>query len=144
MIQDPLTVWNGTYPYDALAAVGITPESTQADVEQASFDLMAAGLMNPATQKAWAELRDVRLRLLADFLQYDVDPASDIGRARDRIRAQLGDPGAPPEVGAALVMPPEIMDELADELTGTGFGPLPESGGFPLWPLIDRLIEFDS
>lgn len=74
MIEDPLGTWPGRSPYQVLADVGITPRSTQADVEDAAFTLMAEGMMNPTTQQAWRRLRDVKSRLLVDLLLYDADP----------------------------------------------------------------------
>ena len=149
MIKDPLTVWNGQYPYDALAVAGITPQSSQADVEQASFTLMATHTMNPTTQKAWHELRDIQRRLLADFLLYDIDPANDIGRAQERIRRELADHGEPPELTAAITIPAEILGGLADELSEVRLEPPPppvvpaDLCAFPSQTLIDRLIHFD-
>ena len=73
MIEDPLTTWPGRFPYRVLADVGITPRSTQADVEDAAFTLMTENLMDPAAHQAWHRLRDVPTRLLVDLLLYDLD-----------------------------------------------------------------------
>jgi hypothetical protein len=77
VIEDPLTIWPGQFPYRVLADFGITPRSTQADVEDVAFTLMAEGRMNPTTQQAWRELRDVTSRLLVDLLLYDIDQEVD-------------------------------------------------------------------
>ncbi|GDY31983.1 hypothetical protein [Gandjariella thermophila] len=147
MIKDPLTVWNGPFPYDALAPAGITPRSTQAEVEDASFTLMTRRLMNPVTQKAWDELRDVRRRLLADFLLYDVDPA-DFDEARQHVRRELADPGEPSQVTDALAAPVEFLDDLAGDLSEVTLTPPPpvlprDLDAFPPQSLIDSLISFD-
>lgn len=73
MIEDPLTSWPGRFPYQALAGAGITPLSTQDEVEDVAFTLMAEGAMNPTTQQAWRRLRDVPTRLVVDLLLYDID-----------------------------------------------------------------------
>lgn len=87
MIEDPLTNWPGRFPYRVLADIGITPDSTRADVEDVAFTLMADDRMDPATHHAWQQLRDLRSRLLADLLLYDVDQEP----ARQRIRAHIAD-----------------------------------------------------
>jgi hypothetical protein len=149
VIKDPLTVWDGQFPYDALAPAGITPGSTREEVEDASFTLMAEGLMNPATQKAWHELRDLQRRLLVDFLLYDIDPLTDIGAARDRIRQQLADPGEPAELAAAITVPAELLDGLAEELNEiTIEAPPPPDvpaalAAIPSRHLMDSLVHFD-
>ncbi|GAA2786135.1 hypothetical protein [Saccharopolyspora taberi] len=122
MIIDPTTAWSGPFPYDVLAPAGITPESAHSEVEDASFTLMARGLMNQAAHKAWNQLRDPRTRLLADLLVYDVDPGAEIGRARERIRRELA--GLALEASEPASIPPEI-------------------GAFPARALIDSLVEFD-
>ncbi|HEX4224702.1 MAG TPA: hypothetical protein VHZ97_20190 [Pseudonocardiaceae bacterium] len=77
MIEDPLASWPGRSLYQVLAEAGVTPRSTQADVEDAAFTLMAEGMMNPTTQQAWRRLREVKSRLLVDLLLYDVDQAGE-------------------------------------------------------------------
>jgi hypothetical protein len=121
VIKDPLTVWNGQFPYDALDRAGITPESSQSDVEEASFTLMTGRMMTPAAQKAWHELRDIRRRLLVDLLLYDVGPDIGTGQAREKIQPEPADPGE------------------------TSPGPLPPAGlgDFPSQHFIDSLIHFD-
>jgi hypothetical protein len=149
VIKDQLTVWNGQFPYDVLAPAGITPMSTQAEVEDASFTLMTKRMMNTTTQKAWDELRDPQRRLLVDILLYNVDPAEEIARARERIERELADPGEPPELAGALTVPAELLDELADELTTVHLespppvAAPPELAPFPPQSLIDSLILFD-
>lgn len=73
MLKDPALRWPGRFPYDALAEVGITPASSQKEVLDASFELMARGAMSSELRTAWDELRIVERRLVVDFLLYDVD-----------------------------------------------------------------------
>ena len=149
MIKDPLTVWDGDFPYDVLAPIGVTPQSTHDEMVDASFILMTRRLMNPETQKAWNELRNLQRRLLADFLLYDVDPSVEIAEARARTRQELADPGEPPEVTAALSVPVELLNELSGELAEIRLEAPPplrdpaEFGPFPPPALIDNLIRFD-
>lgn len=138
MLEDPLTTWPGGFPYRVLAEVGITPRSTQADVEDAAFTLMAEGLMNPATQQAWRLLRDVPSRLLVDLLLYDLDQDSDIGRLQEEITGE-----------ALTTIPAELMGGLADELAELpAESPEPPTVPsdlcpFPTPSFLDGLIQFD-
>lgn len=150
MIEDPLTTWPGRFPYRVLADVGITPRSTQADVEDAAFTLMTENLMNPATQQAWRRLRDVPGRLLVDLLLYDLDEDADIGPLQEEIAHELANPGEPPEVTEALTtIPVELLACLADELADL---PLEQPAlpdvpadlcAFPTPSFLDGLIRFD-
>jgi len=58
--------WDGPFPYVLLARFGITPDSTAAQVLDASFD-MADALSDPQTNDAWESLRLCRNRLFFDF-----------------------------------------------------------------------------
>jgi hypothetical protein len=163
VIKDPLTAWDdGPYPYDELSETGVTPESSQAQiVDDAPFELMISGTMNPRAQKALDELGDPQRRLVADFLLYDVDLAEEIARARERLARA---PAEPPEVTEALVMSLEVIKEQASELAsadpasspdtpgaaGNSHAPgapdvpeRPDSAAFPAQSLIDDLIQFD-
>jgi hypothetical protein len=149
VIEDPLTTWPGQFPYRVLADFGITPRSTQADVEEVAFTLMVEGMMSPTTQQAWRRLRDVTTRLLADLLLYDIDEA-DLGRMHDHITRELANPGEPPEVTEALTtIPVEVMACLADELTDLPIErpepPTPPADlcAFPTESFVDGLIRFD-
>ena len=71
-MKDPLFQWDGPFPYDVLETVGITPDSTMQQVNDASFDLMDQG-MTPEARAAWDELRLVRRRLAVDFFLYRLD-----------------------------------------------------------------------
>jgi hypothetical protein len=150
VIEDPLTTWPGRFPYRVLADVGVTPRSTQADVEDAAFTLMTENLMNPATQQAWGRLRDVPGRLVVDLLLYDLDQDADIDRLREEIAQELAKPGEPPEVTEALTtIPVDVLACLADELADLPIEP-PEPPtvpadlcAFPTPSFLDGLIRFD-
>jgi hypothetical protein len=136
VIEDPLTTWPGQFPYRVLADFGITPRSTQAEVEDVAFTLMAEGRMNPTTQQAWRQLRDVTSRMLADLLLYDIDH-EDV------------DPANPEVTEALTTIPVEVMACLADELTDLRVEP-PEPPAppadlcaFPTQSFVDGLIQFD-
>lgn len=149
MIKDPRTVWAGSFPYDVLAPAGITPNSTQAEVEDASFTLMRKGLMNPAAQRAWNELRDPARRMVVDLLLYDVDLDGEIAEALDRVRRMMADPDEPPGVADAVTVPAEFADGLAEELTDLNLAPpraidtARELGRMPELAPMRRLIRFD-
>lgn len=76
--------WDGPFPYVLLARFGIIPESTAAQVLDASFD-MADALSDPQTNDAWESLRLCRNRLFLDFfcaeLPDDAATAVPSGRA---------------------------------------------------------------
>ncbi|MFC9428330.1 hypothetical protein [Streptomyces sp. NPDC056987] len=152
MIKDPLTEWDGPFPYNELTVAGVTPDTTHAAMADVSFDLMTRRLMNARTQNAWHELRDLRRRLLADVLLYDIDPAEEVARARADLAAErdaAGGGGEPPEVARALSVPVAWLDALAGELSAVevpvpeAAGPAPGLGVFPSGALIDSLIRFD-
>jgi hypothetical protein len=149
VIKDPLTAWDGPFPYDELAPVGVTPEVSHAAMADVSFELMTRRMMNSRTQKAWDELRTMRRRLLIDLLLYDVDPAEELGRARTALAAERSDPGEPPQVAQALTISAGFLDELAGELADVELpeppplGHDPQFGMFPSSVSYDDLIQFD-
>ncbi|MFF4506565.1 hypothetical protein [Streptomyces sp. NPDC001401] len=138
MIKDPHVPWpDGQFPYDVLAPAGVTPYTSHADMKDATFELMQAGLMTPQAQNAHRQLRRLGTRLLADLLFFPVDlPASQL--------AEL--PGAKRELD-------DTADALEDE-TGRASLPSPPipSGGRSLAGreasglsgLAERLIRFDD
>lgn len=150
MISDPNPLWPTEYPYAALQAAGITPDSTQAEVEKASFTLLRRRLMNPVTQAAWNELRDLKRRMLADMLLYDLDVVAELERTRETLANELADDPAPPE--AAL--PPEVyrnlLESIGSALPPVEMAPAPEPDAligpvtFPSASVIDDLIHFDQ
>jgi len=82
MRKDPRTVWEGGFPYDVLASVGIGPESSMRSIRQASFTLMASGAMTPMARRAWDTLRNPASRLVIDFFML-ADPVSPGSLAED-------------------------------------------------------------
>ncbi len=73
-MRDPLFKWDGPFPYDVLAKVGITPNSTMQQINDAGFDLMSKE-MRLEERTAWDELRLVKRRLVVDFFLYQMDEA---------------------------------------------------------------------
>jgi hypothetical protein len=70
-MQDPLFTWPGPFPYDLLAKFNITPNSTIQEINDAGFDMIAAGTLEE--QDAWSELRLLKRRLLVDFFRYQIE-----------------------------------------------------------------------
>ncbi len=85
VLKDPAIQWDGLFPYDVLAEVGITPDSSMEAIREASFDLMAQGKMTPEARQAWDELRLIPRRLFVDFFLYPIDLPAEIDQA---LRAQ--------------------------------------------------------
>ncbi|WP_033322594.1 hypothetical protein [Streptomyces yerevanensis] len=113
MIEDPADGPGRTSPYTVLAAVGVTPRTTHAEMQDVSFELQARRLMSPQTQQAWNDLRDTRRRLLLDLLMYDVGdgPDDEVPEAADGLdhdRPEAADrPAGPPAPWAA-----RLLDDL--------------------------------
>jgi hypothetical protein len=131
VIHDPLTPWSGPFPYEALAAAGVTPATTQDQMREVPFELMAARMMTPDAQRACKELSVLRTRLLADLLLYDVDLPKAVAEARAEVEEALRDPGEPPEVARWLAPGWPPADRLVEELDGVALPPQPEP---PEWP----------
>jgi hypothetical protein len=101
LIEDPAGGPGGTAPYAVLAAAGVTPWTTQGEMQDVSFELHERGLMSPQTQQAWNDLRSTRRRLLFDLFLYDLgDGPQECGEAA------VG-AGGPPPVWAA-----RLLDDL--------------------------------
>lgn len=83
MIKDPDTVWEGGFPYDVLAAEGITPASTHQEIINLPFRLMREHRYTRSVQLAHDELRQLHRRLVLDFLMYpgpeEPGPADTLG-----------------------------------------------------------------
>jgi hypothetical protein len=85
MKQELWPPWEyGVSPYDALAPAGITPDSTQRDLQDASYTLIEQGLWTPERRAAWDELRRVEGRLWVDFFL-----PSMLGNAQEMARLEL-------------------------------------------------------
>lgn len=144
-----MTAWEGPFPYDVLAVVGVTPLLPHAGVLDVSYELLAQGLMTPEVRKAWDELRLPQRRLLVDFLLYDVDLAPEIAAAQAAVDHELQQPGEPPEAAAALELPPSLLDDLAGDLRDVALEPPPRLEAMPEFDdaassrLLDELIRFD-
>lgn len=149
MLKDPLTAWDGPYPYDVLALVEVTPHHSHAEILDLSYELMERGLMTPLARIAWEELRRVERRLLADLLLYDLDPQTEVAAASAAIDAELRRPGPPQYAEEALELRPELLDELAGELRSVELDPPSPIGVIPEFAdptppgLLDDLIRFD-
>jgi hypothetical protein len=105
VIRDPAARGHGAGPYDALAPAGITPHSSAAEVLDASFELMARGLMTPEVRQAWDELRAVERRLVVDFFYYEIDLEAQIAAATLELERDLFAPSA-----RGLDVPPLAVD----------------------------------
>lgn len=133
MIKDPLTRWQGVFPYDALEAAGITPMSTQTEVLDASYDLMAEGLMTTEVRRAWDELRLLPSRLLVDLFLYPLDLQAELVATHARLGAELRDPPERMDVTELLTLDRSVLDGMGDHCGDLVFTPV----------TMDRLVEFD-
>jgi hypothetical protein len=109
MVKDPLTTWDGLFPYDALASVGITPASSMKEILDASFDLMAQGLMTSEVRQAWDQLRFPEKRLFVDFFLYQVDLPAEIARISEELADATLEEIAPTDLSALLTIDPDIV-----------------------------------
>jgi len=134
MIRDPLTRWHGVFPYDALASAGITPMSTQTEVLDASYDLMAKGLMTPEVRRAWDELRLLPKRLLVDLFLYPLDLPAELQAALADLEAELRDPPERLDVTELLTLDRSVLDGIGTLRGDLAFEPV----------TIDRLEVFDT
>lgn len=117
MLKDPLTDWDGIFPYDALACVGITPYSTMKEVIDASFELMAQNRMTPEVRAAWDHLRIKQKRLLVDFFLYQFDPHTELGRAQRALARRLNELSQPPDVSHLLSIDPvDVLSQMGHDL----------------------------
>lgn len=90
MIKDPDTVWEGGFPYDALAAEGITPASTHREVIDLPFRLMRDRRHTRPVQVAHDELRQLHRRLVLDLLMYPgPEEPGPAGTLRDTLRGLI-------------------------------------------------------
>lgn len=69
-MTDPLTEWDGPFPYDVFADLGISPESTHTEVQNVSFELLKQNRFTHEARVAWDELRHVDRRLFVDLFVY--------------------------------------------------------------------------
>ena len=147
MLKDPLTKWDGLFPYDALAGVGITPESSMREVMDASFDLMAQGLMTPEMRQAWDELRFTQRRLFVDFFLYQVDLPTEIDRVSEALEYALVDWTETPDLSPLLALAPGEFPHMEQDFREIPMEPV----DIRLMPEFDRelplpgadVVEFD-
>lgn len=69
-IPDPSAACARGNPYAVIASAGVTPDSTLAEMREASFALMAREDLDDSWRDAWDELRIVPRRLVVDFFFY--------------------------------------------------------------------------
>lgn len=119
MLKDPQGSWPGGNPYEALASAGITPGSSQKEVLEASFRLMAKRRLTAEVRAAWDRLRDPASRLEVDFLFYAVDLEGELERAAGRLAVEL-------EAWAEVAVPASLLAIEETDLAGleADFGPL--------------------
>lgn len=71
MHKDPEMTWEGAFPYDALAAAGVTPQSSMDEIMNANLYFMKhEPSRTREVRPAWDQLRRVEGRLLVDFFLY--------------------------------------------------------------------------
>ncbi|MBN1418054.1 MAG: hypothetical protein JXP34_04720 [Planctomycetes bacterium] len=71
---DPRIAWEGAFPYEALRGFGIRPESSCAEVLDASFRIPPDALRDPEVNVSWETLRTPRKRLLVDLFCFELPP----------------------------------------------------------------------
>lgn len=109
--------------YAVLARFGVTPDSSIAQVLDASFEMSPADHASPAVNEAWESLRTVRQRILIDLFDPTLPPAPPaLAPAADthipwQLLAELATPD-PDAFAAFAALPdePSLPDEL-DPLT---------------------------
>lgn len=147
MLKDPLTQWNGSFPYDVLAGIGITPASTMREILDTSFDLMAAGQMTPEVRRAWDELRIADRRMVVDFFLYQIDLAVELTREREALRNALKQWWGLADPIASLAPDPNELEAIARDVREIiveppDLTPLPEFDSIP-YPPVGDLVVFD-
>jgi hypothetical protein len=114
MIPDPAADPDGRPPYELLACVGLTPETSHARVLDASFELLFRRLLTPERNLAWDELRVLRRRMLVDFFLYDVEPSVELDSAAMSLRTALSTLEAA-DVAKLRRLDPAMLSELAGQ-----------------------------
>ena len=74
MYLDPDMIWEGDFPYNKLAFVGVTPETPIPLVQKAMGPILRERKMNGEVHQAWSQLSTVRDRLYIDFFLYRTLP----------------------------------------------------------------------
>ena len=73
MQKDPEMTWDGAYPYDVLAPVGITPQSSMQDILKANRYFVRRGDLSKEVADAGRRLRRIESRLFYDFFLYQME-----------------------------------------------------------------------
>jgi hypothetical protein len=144
MIPDPAGDPDGRPPYELLACVGLTPETSHALVQDASFELLSRRLLTPERNLAWDELRVLRRRMLVDFFLYDIDPSEELDGAARSLRTALSALEAA-DVAELRRLDPAMLLELAgqEEDGSAASVRLPAVSDVPPIPEEIPLFEFD-
>lgn len=130
-----------------LAPAGITPHSSPGEVLDASFELMARGLMTAEVRQAWDELRAVERRLVVDFFYYEVDLETQIATATQDLEHDLLAPSAPAIDVPRLAVDVSDLASLQEEVRDVVLPPV--QTGPPLHEFDDpplpgpEIVEFD-
>jgi hypothetical protein len=148
MVKDPLTKWDGLFPYDALAPVGITPNSSMREVMDASFELMVQGLMTPEIRAAWDELRIKQKRLFVDFFLYQFDLDEEFNKAMEALNGRLAELTKVPDVSYLLRIDHKELSQMQQDFQEITMRDvevrfIPEFEDGPKLPNID-FIQFDK
>jgi hypothetical protein len=127
LTRDPWLAPDGPDPYEwlsaRLAACGrppVGPASSDDEIKEAFFDLMAAALADQDARGAWDTLRQIDRRLVVDFFFYEVPDAglTDVVRELAGLEAPSL-PAGPVRTADDAQVPPAVGDRPA----GGGAGP---------------------
>jgi hypothetical protein len=134
MLPDPKMSWkDGRFPYDALAAVGVHPDSDMQQVKDAFYELIERGERSQESRVAWNALRNVQERLWVDLFLHSL--------SADQIAKILE------QNAAALDLP---TDSAADKSPAVARDALPAALACPLDGFDDQIpqvfaeIEFET
>jgi hypothetical protein len=71
--QDPDMVWDGMFPYDAVASAGVTPHATMSEIRNARGYFARTRSSSKEVIQAWGELQRIDSRLFYDFFFYRLE-----------------------------------------------------------------------
>ena len=78
LLADPWNDLPGHSLYDDLAAVGIGPDSSRAELREGFFELMERGMSDGRAEEAYHVLQIVGRRLAHDATRYDPEVAPEL------------------------------------------------------------------
>lgn len=141
MLKDPWMEWeDGIFPYDILAATGVTPDSSMPEIRETALRLMAQGEFSRARRAAWDELRHVERRLWLD-LWLHIFSSEEIAEALEVMQAKAEPVPAIPETEHLLS--PNLEDLKNMEVDFAAFDEtIPDLDPMPA--SIAPQVEFDS